>query len=497
MQNSLNDKQAPREHLKSRLGFILISAGCAIGVGNVWKFPWMVGQYGGGMFVLLYFIFLLIMGVPALTMEFAVGRAAQASPAKMYDSLGKGKTAWKAHSIMAVLGNLVLMMFYVPVASWMLQYFFDMATGDFVNVTGNSAISGMFDSMMGDTTGMVIFSSLITICCFAICSAGVQKGLEKVTKVMMIALLIIMIVLAVNSIFLPGAAEGLSFYLIPDVKTFMAAGPAKVIVAAMNQAFFTLSLGIGSMAIFGSYIGRDRALLGESVNIALLDTFVAFTSGLIIFPACFAYNIDHTSNGPSLIFVTLPEVFNHIPYVGRICGVLFFLFMTFAAISTVLAVFENIISCTMDMFGWSRKKACLIDCIALLVLVLPCIFGFSIWSNVSIDKIGGIMDMEDFLVSNILLPLGALIFVLFCTTKLGWGWKNFTNEANTGKGLKVKPWMRWYMTIVLPLIILIIFALGLADKFAPASAEDPTTAVAETETVAEAEADSYYEYGTE
>lgn len=429
----------------------------------------MVGQYGGGMFVLIYLLFLLIMGVPALTMEFAVGRAAQTSPAKIYDSLGKGKTPWKIHSIMAVLGNVLLMMFYVPVSSWMVQYFLDMTTGDFVGVTGATAIGDRFSAMLQDPTAMIIISAIVTIACFAICSAGVQKGIEKVSKVMMIALLVIMLVLAVNSVFLPGAAEGLKFYLVPNIEAFKSHGVIKVIVAAMNQAFFTLSLGIGAMAIFGSYIGRDHALLGESVNIALLDTFVAFTSGLIIFPACFAYGIDHTANGPSLIFVTLPEVFNHIPYIGRICGVLFFLFMTFAALSTVLAVFENIISCTMDLFGWDRKKASLVDCIAILVLILPCIFGFNVLSGFSIDKIGGIMDIEDFLVSNILLPIGSLIFILFCTLKCGWGWKNFTAEANTGKGLKVKPWMRWYMTIVLPIIIILIFAIGIIDKFFPAA----------------------------
>ncbi|MBQ8001969.1 MAG: sodium-dependent transporter, partial [Clostridia bacterium] len=449
-----NNGSAPREHLKSRLGFILISAGCAIGVGNVWRFPWMVGQYGGGMFVLIYLFFLLAMGVPALTMEFAVGRAAQASPAKMYDSLGKGNTPWKAHSILAMLGNLILMMFYVPVASWMVQYFFDMATGDFVGLT-SAEIGGKFNEMLADPTAMIIFSVLVTVSCFAICSAGVQKGLEKVSKVMMIALLAIMLILACNSIFLPGAIEGFKFYLVPNVDNFVKMGPVKVIVGAMNQAFFTLSLGIGSMAIFGSYIGRDRSLLGESVNISLLDTFVAFTSGLIIFPACFAYNIDHTSNGPSLIFVTLPEVFNNIPYIGRICGILFFLFMSFAALSTVLAVFENIIACTMDMFNWSRKKASIIDCIAILVLMLPCIFGYNLWSGfMPFGEGSAVLDLEDFIVSNILLPIGSLVFVVFCTWKCGWGWKNFAKEANRGKGLKVAKWMRWYMTIILPIMIL-------------------------------------------
>ncbi len=419
------------------------------------------------MFVLLYLFFLLTMGVPALTMEFAVGRAAQTSPAKMYDALGKGKPPWKIHSYLAVLGNVMLMMFYVPVSSWMLKYFFDYTVGNFENVTG-SAIGERFVQMTQEPLSMIVFSVIITIVCFAICSAGVQKGLEKVTKVMMIALLIIMVILAGNSIFLPGASEGLKFYLVPNVDNFLNAGPINVIVAAMNQAFFTLSLGIGAMAIFGSYIGRDRSLMGEGVNIAFLDTFVAFTSGLIIFPACFAYGIDHTANGPSLIFVTLPEVFNHIPYIGRLCGTLFFLFMTFAAISTVLAVFENIIACTMDLFDWSRKKASVIDCAAIIVLILPCILGFNVLSFISPLGAGSnLMDLEDFIVSNLLLPLGTLVFIAFCTLKWGWGWKNFFNEANYGKGIKVKSWMRWYMTIVLPLMIFVIFVLGLITKFFP------------------------------
>ncbi|MBQ8541280.1 MAG: sodium-dependent transporter [Clostridia bacterium] len=453
---------APREHLKSRLGFILISAGCAIGVGNVWKFPWMVGQYGGGMFVLIYLACLLLMGVPALTMEFAVGRAAQKSPAKIYDALGKGNTPWKIHSWMAVLGNLVLMMFYVPVASWMIKYFVDMALGKFQGLSPE-AVGGAFDAMMVDWKSMLIYSAILTVVCFVINSTGVDKGVEKVSKVMMIALLVIMLVLAINSIFLPGAEEGLKFYLVPSLENFMATGPVNVIVAAMNQAFFTLSLGIGSMAIFGSYIGKDRALMGESVNVSLLDTFVAFTSGLIIFPACYAYGVALDS-GPSLIFVTLPNIFNHIPG-GRLWGALFFVFMSFAAISTVIAVFENIISCTMDIFNWSRKKSAIVDCIAILILMVPCILGFSVWSNISLPKIGGIMDMEDFLVSNILLPIGALIFILFCTLRYGWGWNNFVSEANAGKGMKVKNWMRWYMTIILPIMILVIFVMGLVSKF--------------------------------
>ena len=481
---SNNQNGAPREHLKSRLGFILISAGCAIGVGNVWKFPWMVGQYGGGMFVLIYLACLLLMGVPALTMEFAVGRAAQKSPAKIYDALGKGKTPWKVHSFLAVLGNLVLMMFYVPVASWMLRYFVDMALGKFQGLT-TEGVGNAFDAMMVDWKSMLIYSVILTIACFVINSTGVDKGVEKVSKVMMIALLVIMIILAINSIFLPGASEGLKFYLVPNVDTFMKTGPINVIVAAMNQAFFTLSLGIGSMAIFGSYIGKDRALMGESINVAFLDTFVAFTSGLIIFPACYAYNVS-PDRGPSLIFETLPNIFNNIPG-GRVWGSLFFVFMSFAAISTVIAVFENILSCTMDIFGWSRKKAAIVDCIAILVLIIPCILGFSVWSNISLPKIGNIMDMEDFLVSNILLPLGALVFILFCTFKCGWGWKNFTKEANTGKGMKVKNWMRWYMTIVLPLIIIIIFVMGLVDKFAPKNTPVEEVATDVVESVSEYE----------
>lgn len=452
-----------REHLKSRLGFILISAGCAIGVGNVWKFPWMVGQYGGGMFVFIYLIFLLAMGVPALTMEFAVGRAAQTSPAKMYESLGKGKTLWSAHSYLAVAGNVLLMMFYVPVASWMLRYFVDMGMGKFEGLT-TSEVGAAFDTMLLDYKSMLIYSVILTIICFFICSTGVQKGLEKVSKVMMIALLVIMVVLAVNSIFLPGASQGLKFYLVPNIDTFLSAGPINVMVAAMNQAFFTLSLGIGAMAIFGSYIGKDRALMGESVNVALLDTFVAFTSGLIIFPACYAYNVAPDS-GPRLIFVTLPNIFNNIPF-GWIWGALFFLFMSFAAISTVLAVFENIISCTMDLFGMSRRKASIVDAIAILILIIPCILGFNVLSGVTIPKIGNIMDIEGFLVSNLLLPVGTLIFIVFCTSKSGWGWKSFTDEANTGKGLKIKPWMRGYITYVLPVLIFVIFILGLISQFA-------------------------------
>lgn len=452
-----------REKLKSRLGFILISAGCAIGIGNVWKFPYMAGQYGGGIFVLIYLLFLLLMGVPALTMEFALGRASGRSPAKLYDALEKPGQKWHIHSYAAVAGNYLLMMFYTTVSGWMLKYFVETARGGFSGLSAE-AVGGMFDSMCADPATMVIYMGIIVVAGFLVCSLGVQNGLERISKVMMIALLVIMVVVAVNSILLPGGGEGLKFYLLPDAAKIKEHGLINVMVAAMNQAFFTLSIGMGSMAIFGSYIGKERSLLGESVNVALLDTFVAFCSGLIIFPACFAYNVD-AGSGPKLIFVTLPNIFNNMPY-GRIWGSLFFVFMSFAAFSTVIAVFENIISCTMDMFNVSRRKACVINGVALFVLSLPCALGFNLLSGIKpLGEGTNIMDFEDFLVSNIILPLGALIFVLFCVTKKGFGWDNFVNEANAGKGLKVQKWMRWYMTYVLPVIIFAIFLLGMINYF--------------------------------
>ncbi len=452
-----------RERLGSRLGFILLSAGCAIGVGNVWKFPYIAGQYGGGIFVLIYLIFLLIMGVPAMTMEFAVGRAAQKSPAKIYEQLEKPGQKWHFHSYLAVAGNYILMMFYTVVSSWMIQYFISTATGRFAGLN-TEEIGNSFNTLLANPVPMIIYSAIVIILGFGVCSIGVQSGLERVTKYMMLALLAIMVVLAVNSAFLEGGKEGLAFYLKPDINKLLDAGIFNVVVAAMNQAFFTLSIGIGSMAIFGSYIGKERSLLGESVNIAFLDTFVAISSGLIIFPACYAYGVP-VDSGPNLIFVTLPNIFNNLPF-GQFWGSLFFVFMSFAALSTVFAVFENIISCTMDITGWSRKKSCLINCIAMFVLVLPCILGFNVLKNITPFGDGStIMDLEDFIVSNILLPIGALIFILFCTTRYGWGWKNFVNEANSGKGLKVANWMRFYMTFILPVIILILFVIGIVTKF--------------------------------
>ena len=452
-----------RDRLASRLGFILLSAGCAIGIGNVWKFPWMVGQYGGAIFVLIYIACLIVLGIPVMTMEFAVGRAAQRSPAVMFRALEPPKSKWHIHGVTCLVGCVILMMFYNNVAGWMMNYFVKTATGKFEGLD-TEAVNAEFGKMLGDPIWQTIFMAAAVIIGIAVCMLGVQKGLERVTKVMMVALLVLMVVIAVNSVFLEGAAEGLKFYLVPNIENVKKAGIFNVIVAAMNQAFFTLSLGIGSMAIFGSYLGKDRALMGEAVNVAVLDTFVAFTSGLIIFPACFAYGINPDA-GPALIFQTLPTVFNNMP-LGRLWGSLFFVFMSFAALSTVLAVFENIIACVMDLTGWKRMKACVAVGIGMLLLSLPCVFGYNIWSDFAPFGEGtAVLDLEDFVVSNLLLPIGALIFTLFCVTRYGWGWKSFMAEANTGKGLKVRSWMRWVFTIAIPVIIVIIFVMGLVSFF--------------------------------
>ena len=452
-----------REKLGSRLGFILLSAGCAIGIGNVWKFPYMVGENGGGIFVLIYLFFLAVLGIPILTMEFAIGRAAGKSPVLMYQQLEPKGTKWHIHGKVALAGNYILMMFYTSVSGWMLRYFVGMAKGDFVGLD-SKGISDYFGKMLSDPLVMIIFMVAIVLVGFIVCSFGLQKGLEKITKFMMIALILIMIALAIRSFFMPGASEGLKFYLLPNVEKIKEVGILNVIVAAMNQSFFTLSLGMGCMAIFGSYIDKKRSLLGESVNIALLDTFVAFSSGLIIFPACFAYGVE-VNAGPSLIFETIPNIFNNMPG-GRFWGGLFFVFMSFAALSTVLTVFEGIIASTMDLFGWSRKKACVINCVAMLVLSLPCALGFNVLSFIQPFGDGTtIMDVEDFIVSNLVLPLGSLVFVLFCTSKKGWGWKNYMAEVNEGKGLKVKNFMYGYMKFVLPVIILSVFAISMYNFF--------------------------------
>ena len=446
-----------RESLGSRLGFILLSAGCAIGIGNVWKFPYMAGKYGGGAFVLVYLFFLAILGIPVMTIEFAMGRASRKSPVRMYQEIEPKGSKWHIHGYVAMAGNYILMMFYTSVTAWMLQYFVKMAKGDFVG-TNAEGVERIFNEMLAQPKTLTFYMIIVVILGFGVCAIGLQKGLERVTKVLMLALLGLMVVLAVNSVFMDGGAEGLKFYLLPDFNRMTKIGIGNVIVGAMNQAFFTLSLGVGSMAIFGSYINKERSLLGESVNVAVLDTFVALCSGLIIFPACFAYKVE-VGSGPSLIFITLPNIFNDMP-MGRLWGSLFFVFLSFAALSTIFAVFENLISCTMDLLKWSRKKACLVNTIAMILLSIPCVLGFSVWKDIQIAG-KNIMDMEDFVVSNLLLPIGSLLFVLFCTTRYGWGWDKFMAEANEGKGLKVAKWMRPYMTFVLPIIIFIILIVGL------------------------------------
>ncbi|MBE7036394.1 MAG: sodium-dependent transporter [Ruminococcaceae bacterium] len=448
-----------REKLSSRLGFILISAGCAIGIGNVWKFPYMVGQNGGGIFVLIYLLFLLILGVPALSVEFTLGRAAKKSPAKLYQALEKPGQKWHIHGYAAVAANYLLMMFYTVVSGWMIHYLVLTAGGRFEGLNPVE-VEGVFDTVCADPVTMVLYMGIAVVLGFLVCGFGVQNGLERVSKIMMSALLIIMVVLAVNSASLPGGQEGLMFYLKPDLGKLQERGIINVVLAAMNQAFFTLSIGIGSMAIFGSYIGRERSILGESVTVSLLDTFVALMSGVIIFPACSAFGVKADA-GPKLLFVVLPNIFNNMPF-GRVWGSLFFVFMTFAAMSTVFAVFENLISCSMEIFNISRRKSCIINCVVMFALSLPCALGFNLLGG--FKPFGGdttVLNLEDFLVSNILLPLGALVYILFCVSKNGFGWNKFVEEANQGKGLKIHKWMKWHYKIVLPVIIIVVFLMGL------------------------------------
>ncbi len=448
-----------REKFSSRLGFILLSAGCAIGVGNVWKFPYLVGENGGGIFVLIYLIFLAIMGIPVMTMEFAMGRAAQKSPTKMYQELAPQQKSWRAHGIICLIGNIVLMMFYTSVTGWMLQYFWFMVTGKFEGMSSEQ-ITGVFGEMLSKPWTLLIFLAIVIVVGFGVCALGLQKGIEKVSKFMMLALLGIMAVLIVNSLCLDGGLEGIKYYLIPDFGKMRDIGVVKVISNAMNQAFFTLSIGMGSMAIFGSYIGKDRSLMGEATTVATLDTFVAFSAGLIILPACSAFGVEYSA-GPPLIFQTLPNIFANM-WGGRFFGSLFFVFMSFAALSTIFAVFENILACITDLTGWERKKACLIAGIGLFLLSIPCLLGFNVLAGFQPLKDGSnILDLEDFIVSQIILPLGSLLFVVFCTWNKFWGWDKFVAEANTGKGLKVAKWMRVYMKFVLPIIILTVFVLGM------------------------------------
>ena len=455
-----------REKFGSRIGFILISAGCAIGLGNVWRFPYIVGQYGGAAFILIYLLFLLIFGLPIMTMEFSVGRASQQSIAGSFKALEPKGTKWHFYGYIGLAGNYLLMMFYTTVTGWMLYYFVKMIRGDFAGQIAEQ-VSGQFGEMVSSPGILIGFMVIAVALGILVVSLGLQKGVEKVTKVMMVLLLLIISVLAVRSLTLPGAGEGIKYYLVPDFGKMVENGLGDAIFAALGQAFFTLSIGMGNMAIFGSYIKKDRRLMGESISIAVLDTFVAFVAGLIIIPACFAYKLDPGA-GPGLVFQTLPNVFNSMAG-GRVWGALFFLFMIFAAMSTVIAVFENIISCGMDMFGWSRKKACAINVVLLIALSIPCALCFNVWSGVTFFGDGSnIMDLEDFIVSNNLLPLGSLVYVVFCTNKkFGWGWDNFLEEANTGKGIGYGKWLRVYSKYILPIILLIIWVQGYLSKFAP------------------------------
>lgn len=446
-----------RESFKSRLGFILVSAGCAIGIGNVWRFPYVAGENGGGLFVLLYLVFLVLMGIPVLTMELAVGRASRKSAVLGYKKLEKPKSKWHIHGWFCMLGCYLLMMYYTTVSGWMTSYFYKFATGTFKSGMTSEQVSGVFSQLQSNPIEMVIWMAIITILGFLVCSRGIQKGIEKASKVMMIALLVLILALAVNSILLSGAGEGLKFYLVPDFEKVSEIGIGNIVSAAMNQSFFTLSLGIAAMEIFGSYMSKDNTLPGESVKICALDTFVAIMAGLIIFPACFSYGVE-PDQGPALIFITLPNVFVNMAG-GRIWGTLFFLFMTFACFSTIIAVFENIISFCIDMFKISRTKSVIINAAIILIASLPCVFGFNIWSGFELFG-QNVLGIEDFLVSNILLPVGSLIYLLFCVTKFGWGFDNYLAESNTGKGMKFARFLKPYFQFVLPILVLIVLVQG-------------------------------------
>lgn len=452
-----------REKFSSRLGFILISAGCAIGLGNVWRFPYITGKYGGAAFVLIYLIFLLILGLPIVVMEFAVGRGSQKSAALSFDVLEPKGSKWHLYKYGAIAGNYLLMMFYTTIGGWMVLYFIKMASGQFEGMN-QEQVKNAFGDLMGQPVLMTACMVFVVVLCFAICARGLKNGVEKITKAMMVCLLVLMVVLAIRSIMLEGGEKGLRFYLYPDFNNLVKSGLSEGIFAAMGQAFFTLSLGIGALAIFGSYIGKERSLTGEAISVSILDTCVALMAGLIIFPACFAYDIPADS-GPSLIFITLPKVFNAMGG-GRIWGSLFFLFMSFAAISTIIAVFENIISFAIDLTGCSRKKAVLCNLVAIILLSMPCVLGFNLLSGFTPFGPGtGILDLEDFIVSNNLLPLGSLVYLLFCTSRYGWGFKKFTAEANTGQGVKFPKWARIYVSYILPLIVFAIFVQGYIAKF--------------------------------
>lgn len=448
-----------REQFKSRIGFILLSAGCAIGIGNVWRFPYVVGENGGGIFVLFYLIFLLLIGVPILSMEFSVGRASKKSPVKSFKVLEKTNQKWHLHGYMSLLGNICLMIFYTTVSGWMLKYFYNFLTGQF-NGLSTADVQNVFSQVLASPSTNVFWMIVVVALGMFICSKGLQNGVERITKVMMIGLLGLIVVLAIHGVLLDGGMVGVKFYLYPDFQKISEIGLMNVIVSAMNQAFFTLSIGIGSMAIFGSYLNKEQTLLKEATNVAVLDTFVAIMAGLIIFPACFSFGINPDS-GPSLIFITLPNVFVSMAG-GQIWGALFFLFMSFASLSTVIAVFENIIACTMELLNIERKKAVVINFIVISILSLPCALGFNVLSGIQPLGTGStILDLEDLIVSQFLLPLGSLVYLLFCTSKYGWGFENYQKEANIGKGLKVPHWVKFYVTIILPIIVIFVFINGI------------------------------------
>lgn len=448
-----------REQFKSRIGFILLSAGCAIGIGNVWRFPYVVGENGGGIFVLFYLFFLLLIGVPILSMEFSVGRASKKSVVKSFQALEKTNQKWHLHGYMSLVGNICLMIFYTIVSGWMLKYFYNFLTGQFNGLT-TADVQNVFSQVLASPSTNVFWMIIVVAIGMFVCSKGLQNGVERITKVMMTGLLGLIVLLAIHGLLLDGGMAGVKFYLYPDFQKISEIGLMKVIVSAMNQAFFTLSIGIGSMAIFGSYLNKDQTLLKEATNVAMLDTFVAVVAGLIIFPACFSFGINPDS-GPSLIFITLPNVFVSMTG-GQIWGALFFLFMSFASLSTVIAVFENIIACTMELLNIERKKAVIINFVLITLLSLPCALGFNVLSNIQPLGAGStILDLEDFIVSQLLLPLGSLVYLLFCTSKYGWGFENYQKEANIGQGMKVPNWMKFYVTIILPIVVIFVFINGI------------------------------------
>lgn len=452
-----------RESFGSRLGFILVSAGCAIGLGNVWKFPYICGAYGGAAFILIYLLFLVILGIPVLVCEFAVGRGSRKSVAKSFDVLAPEGTTWPLLKYIGMAGCYLLMMFYTMVGGWMMYYCYRSIRGEFVKAS-SAEIETAFSGMLADVPTMIFWTILICVIGFIVCAFGLKNGIERITKVMMSMLLVIMIVLAVHSVMMPGAADGVKFYLVPDFGKMVENGIGNVVFAALSQAFFTLSIGIGAMLIFGSYLDKSRSLTGEAVSITALDTFVALTAGFIVIPACFAYGIEPGA-GPSLVFITLPNIFSQMTG-GRIWSFLFFLFLTFAALSTIIAVFENLIAFNMELFGWTRKKSVFICAIAVIILSMPCVLGFNVLSGIQpLGEGTTIMDLEDFIVSNNLLPLGSLGYVLFCTRKNGWGWDAFIEETNTGTGMHFPKSLKNYVGYGIPAIIIVIYLKGYYDMF--------------------------------